>query len=79
MALSYKAKKWLSLLILVVGLPVYIVAAVSVVALLERRSFLAELAIYIGLGMIWILPFRSVFRGVGQEDPLAADRKDPPV
>ncbi len=79
MALSYKVKKRLSLLILLIGLPVYIVVATSVVGLLERQSPLAEPAIYIGLGMIWILPFRSIFRGIGQTDPAGADRKDPPV
>jgi len=25
--------------------------------------------VYIVLGVIWIVPFKSVFRGVGQADP----------
>jgi hypothetical protein len=68
-ALSYKARRRWSLVILLVGLPVYVVAAVSLVGLLDRPPFLAELAVYVGLGLLWALPFRLVFRGVGQADP----------
>ena len=50
MTLSYKTRKRLSLLILLVGLPLYIAAAVFVVSLFERPSIFVELLIYIGLG-----------------------------
>jgi hypothetical protein len=57
----------------VVGLPLYIVVAVSVVnwadARFGRLPILAELGVYVGLGFLWALPFRKVFRGVGQADP----------
>lgn len=69
MALSYKTRKRLSLLILLVGLPLYILVAVKLVSLFERPSFLVELVVYIGLGILWALPFRGLFRGVGQPDP----------
>ncbi len=69
MALSYKTRRRLSLLILVIGLPLYIVVAVNLVDLIERPSVLVELAIYLGLGFLWIVPLRSVFRGIGQADP----------
>lgn len=69
MALSYKARRRWSLVILLIGLPAYIVAAVTVVDLFDRPSFLVELVIYVGLGFLWALPFRFVFRGVGQADP----------
>ena len=69
MALSYKTRKRLSLLILVVGIPLYIVAAVSLVALFERPSFWVELAVYVGLGIIWAFPLKFVFKGIGQPDP----------
>jgi hypothetical protein len=69
MALSYKTRRRLALLILVIGLPVYIVVAVNVVDLVDRPSVLVELAIYLGLGLLWIVPLRSVFRGIGQADP----------
>ena len=67
--LSYKARRRWSLVILVIGLPVYIVAAVTLVSWMERPPILVELLIYAGLGVVWALPFRFVFRGVGKEDP----------
>ncbi|WP_137702028.1 DUF2842 domain-containing protein [Marimonas lutisalis] len=67
--LSYKARKRLSILVLIVGMPLYVVVAVTLVNRLERPSILVELAIYVGLGIIWILPFKGLFRGVGQPDP----------
>ncbi|WP_375551734.1 DUF2842 domain-containing protein [Rhodophyticola porphyridii] len=77
MALSYKTRRRLSLLILLLGLPLYIAAAWFVVSLFERPSVLVELAIYVVLGILWALPFKAVFRGVGQADPDAATPKDP--
>jgi len=69
MALSWKARRRWSLVILLVGLPLYIVVAVTVVNMLERPPIWVELLIYIGLGFLWALPFRSIFRGVGKADP----------
>ena len=69
MALSYKARRGIALLILLVGLPAYIVVAVSVVGLIDRPPFWMELAVYLGLCLIWAIPFRHVFRGIGQIDP----------
>ena len=69
MALSYKARRRWALVILLVGLPLYVVAAVNVVDLFERPSFLVELAVYVALGFLWALPFRFIFRGIGQADP----------
>ena len=76
MALSYKARRRWSLVILLVGLPLYIVAAVSVVGLLDRPSILVELLVYIVLGILWALPFKFVFKGVGKEDPNAEKSSD---
>jgi len=69
MALSYKARKRWSLLLLLVGLPLYIVVAVSLVGLLPRPSFVLELLIYVGLGILWALPLKALFKGIGQADP----------
>jgi hypothetical protein len=74
MALSYKARRRLSLLILLVGLPLYVVAAVTVVNWLDRPPILVELGVYIVLGIVWALPFKFVFKGVGQADPDQADK-----
>ena len=77
MPLSYKARRRWSLVILLVGLPVYIVAAVTVSNLLDRPPMLVELAIYIGLGVVWALPFKYIFKGIGQADP-DQDEQYPP-
>lgn len=69
MALSYKARRRLSLLILLVGLPAYVVACVSIIGWLDRPSLLVELLIYIGLGVLWAMPLKVVFKGIGQADP----------
>lgn len=71
MSLSYQARKRWALAILLIGLPVYLVVAVNVVDLFDRPPFLVELAIYIGLGFLWALPFRFIFKGIGQADPAA--------
>ena len=71
MALSYKARKRLTLLILVVGLPLYVVVAVTVLNLLDRPSLWLELAVYVILGVLWALPFKFIFKGTGKADPEA--------
>lgn len=75
MSLSYKARRRLSLLILVVGIPLYIVAAVSLLALFDRPPIWIELAIYVALGVAWAFPLRAVFRGVGRADPDAEETR----
>ena len=69
MALSYKARRRWSLVILLVGLPAYIVTAVTIVNWLERPPLVVELFVYIALGVVWAFPFKPVFRGIGQADP----------
>jgi len=76
--LSYRTRRRLSLLILLVGLPLYIVAAVTFAGWLTDRygrlPILAEVAVYVALGVLWVLPFRPIFRGIGKEDPDREDR-----
>ncbi len=67
--LRYRTRRRLSILILLVGLPLYIAAGVSIVGLFDRPPIVVELLIYIVLGIIWALPFRAIFRGVGRADP----------
>jgi hypothetical protein len=69
MALSYKTRRRLSLLVLVVGLPVYIGIAWYVLSLFERPPVFVELLVYLVLGIVWAIPLKSVFIGVGQADP----------
>ena len=69
MALSYKARRRWALIILLVALPLYIVVTISVVSLFDRPPIWLELLIYVALGILWALPLRFVFKGIGQADP----------
>ncbi|MFV0336196.1 MAG: DUF2842 domain-containing protein [Tropicimonas sp.] len=73
MALSYRARRRWSLVILLIGLPAYVVVAVTLVNLFGRPPVLVELLIYVVLGVLWALPFRFVFRGIGKADPGGAE------
>ena len=66
--MSYKLKRRLSLLILVIGLPVYIILIVNFISSFERPNFVVELLIYLLSGVVWAFPLKSVFRGVGQAE-----------
>ncbi len=67
--MTYRTRRILSLLLLLVGLPVYIVVAITIVGWFGRPHFVLEVAVYVGLGVLWALPFKAVFKGVGREDP----------
>ena len=74
MALSHKARKRWSLVILLVGLPVYVVVAVSVINWLYPDPLtlpppLAQVGIFLAIGLLWAFPLKFIFKGVGQEDP----------
>lgn len=75
MALSHKAKRRWSLFILIFGVPIYIVMAVTLIDLLRdmmgRPSNLVELGVFVVLGVLWAFPLKAVFKGVGQADPNA--------
>ena len=74
MALSYKARRRWSLVVLLIGLPIYIVTAVWVMSFFETRPHIViEVLIYLGLGVVWAFPLKVVFMGVGQADP---DQRD---
>ena len=69
MALRWKTRRRLALLVLVVGLPVYIIVAVTILNLLGRPHILVELLVYMVLGVLWALPFKNLFKGIGQAQP----------
>lgn len=69
MALTYKQRRRWSLVILLVGLPAYIGLAWFITGSLDRPNVLIELLIYTVLGVLWALPFRAIFKGVGKADP----------
>ena len=68
--MDLKTRKRWSLVILLVGLPLYIVVAVSLVNWMDRtwgrQPILVELAVYVALGILWALPFRKIFTGIGK-------------
>lgn len=67
--MRHKSKRRWALVILLVGLPAYVVVAISIIGLFERPSLLLELFIYVALGILWALPFRRIFSGVGRDAP----------
>jgi hypothetical protein len=71
--LSYINRRRFSLVILLVGLPLYIIFAIFIVHLFNRPSILFEMLVYVVLGFLWILPFRFVFLGIGKPAPDAEE------
>lgn len=67
--MGYKARKRLALFVLVVGLPLYIILAVTVMSQAARFPIAIELLIYVVLGIGWAFPLKWVFKGIGQSDP----------
>ncbi len=67
--LSWKTRRRLSLVALLVWLPLYVVLAVNVVEMFDRPGILWELLIFVVLGFLWMIPLRFVFLGVGKPDP----------
>lgn len=64
-------KRW-ALLVLVVWLPLYCIAAVVAVTWAEdswgRAPIWIEVPIYVCLALLSILPFKRVFQGIGREE-----------
>jgi len=74
--MTFKARKRLAILVLVLGVPAYIILAATLVGLFERPPILLELLIYIALGVAWILPLKRLFLGVARPDPNAVPEKE---
>lgn len=76
MALSYKARRRWALFILLIGMPVYIVVVITIVNRLDLSALpgLVQFVVYVVLGVAWVLPFKSIFLGIGQADPDAKDQ-----
>lgn len=78
MKLSWKARRRWSLVLLLIGLPAWIALAVFTFDLLGRPPIWAEFLVYTALGIVWALPFKWLFKGIGQPDPDAqpSERSD---
>lgn len=70
--MDLKTRKRLSILVLVLGLPAYIIVAVTLVNWMDaqwgRQPIWIELLVYIGLGIIWIIPLKRLFTGIGRDE-----------
>ena len=70
--MDLRTRKRLSLLVLCLGLPAWIILSLVLTAWLDDRfgrlPVLVELAVFVGLGIVWILPFRRLFRGIGKAE-----------
>ena len=70
--MDLKTRKRLSLLVLLVGLPAYIIVAVTLMNWMDakwgRQPIWLEVMIYIALGIVWILPMKRIFTGIGREE-----------
>ena len=64
---SYRLKRFLAIIVLLLWLPFYIVLVLNILALFERPSFVVELLVYVIAGVLWALPFKALFKGVGQQ------------
>ena len=77
--MGHRARKRWALLILLVGLPLYIVLVITAENWLVVRwgppPMLAELVIFVALAFLWALPCKSVFTGVGLADPAETEKE----
>ena len=73
MAMTYKQRRRWALVILLVGLPLYIIFAVAVMSQAARLPMVLEFAVYVILGVAWAFPCKKIFMGIGQPDPDAPD------
>ena len=70
--MDLKTRKRWSLVILLIGLPLYIVVAVTLMNWLDRTfgrlPLPLEVLIYLVLGVLWALPCKKIFTGIGKEE-----------
>tara|TARA_E500000178_G_C16639183_1_gene581180 strand:- start:136 stop:354 length:219 start_codon:yes stop_codon:yes gene_type:complete len=61
-------RKGLAYLILLVFLPAYIIFAVTIISFLDRFSLWLELLVYTLLGIVWVYPFKFIFKGLASKN-----------
>ncbi len=57
-------RKKIAYLILFIFLPIYIIIAVSIINYIGRLNIWVEFITYVLLGVLWIFPFKFVFKGL---------------
>jgi len=77
--MTYKARKRLAIVILVVGLPIYMIFAAGIMSGMMNNQIRLPVAVeflaYIALGIGWVFPLKWVFMGIGQPDPDAPPKE----
>ncbi len=76
MRLSYRQRRTMAILVLLVALPVYIVVVVNVIGRFDRLPVILELLAYLVAGVAWAPPLRFVFLGVGKPNPDSSTNAD---
>lgn len=70
--MDLKTRKRWSLVILLIGLPLYIVVAVTLVNWMDRtfgrQPIYLEVLVYVVLGIIWAFPCKKIFTGIGKDE-----------
>ncbi|MEO1293042.1 MAG: DUF2842 domain-containing protein [Pseudomonadota bacterium] len=61
-----RRKLLLVTVLLLVGLPVYLIVASFAISMIERPHWLIELVIYVVLGFIWAFPLKRLVVGLGR-------------
>ncbi len=69
MKISYKTKRVLSILILLFGLPIYVIGVVTGMTVFDNLHMLVELFLYVCFGIVWVFPVKFIFKGIGQKNP----------
>ena len=71
--MTYKARKRLAIFVLVIGLPVYIAIAATIMSNMMSQQIQmpkpVEFLVYLLLGIGWAFPLKWIFKGIGQPDP----------
>ncbi|MEQ9695491.1 DUF2842 domain-containing protein [Shimia sp. SDUM112013] len=73
MALSYKARRRWALVVLLIGMPLYLIVAWGILSRLSlwQLPTAVEFIIYVVAGLAWVFPLKPIFKGIGQADPEA--------
>ncbi len=66
--MSLSTRKFLCALVLLVGLPIYIMLAAVLISQFDRPHPALEVAVYVVLGVLWALPLRRLFLGVARAE-----------
>ncbi|MFA8442312.1 DUF2842 domain-containing protein [Yoonia sp.] len=77
--MTFKARKRLAIFVLVIGLPVYIAIAATIMSNMMSQQIqmpkTIEFLVYLLLGIGWAFPLKWIFKGIGQPDPDAPPKQ----